>query len=79
MISRRAFVAGLAFAVATKGLAQAVVVLSAPPFSNDSPRLAHVALTNRLPTIAPFKEFAVAGGMMAYGPDEMPTTDVWPR
>jgi len=59
-----------AFEAATKGRAQAVVVLSAPAFSNDSPRLAHVALTSRLPTITPFKEFAVAGGILAYGPDE---------
>lgn len=59
-----------AFETATRSRAQAVVVLSAPRFSNDSPRLAHVAFASRLPTITPFKEFAVAGGLMAYGPDE---------
>jgi ABC-type uncharacterized transport system substrate-binding protein len=68
-----------AFEAATKGRAQAVVVLSAPAFSNDSPRLAHVALTSRLPTITPFKEFAVAGGILAYGPMKIPTTGVWRR
>ena len=59
-----------AFAAATRARAQAVVVLSTPAFSNDSPRLAHAAVTSRLPTITPFKEFAIAGGMLAYGPDE---------
>jgi putative tryptophan/tyrosine transport system substrate-binding protein len=59
-----------AFETARRSRAQAVVVLSAPPFSNESPRLARVAFTSRLPTIAPFREFVVAGGMMAYGPDE---------
>src|SRR5262245_11151073 len=59
-----------AFEAAKQGRAQAVVVLSAPIFSNEGPRLGQVARRSRLATITPFREFVVAGGLMAYGPDE---------
>jgi putative ABC transport system substrate-binding protein len=47
----------------------AMIVLSAPVLSHGSARLAAIAVKHRLPAISPFRAFAEAGGLMAYGPD----------
>jgi putative ABC transport system substrate-binding protein len=46
-----------------------VVVLSSPVFQVNSARVAALTIRNRLPAISAFREFADAGGLVAYGPD----------
>jgi putative ABC transport system substrate-binding protein len=48
---------------------RAVVVLSSPIFQVNSARVAALTIRNRLPAISAFREFADAGGLLAYGPD----------
>jgi putative ABC transport system substrate-binding protein len=48
---------------------KAVVVLSSPVFDVNSSRVAALTIRSRLPAISAFREFADAGGLMAYGPD----------
>jgi len=48
---------------------RAVVVLSSPIFQGNSARIAALTIRNRLPAISAFREFADAGGHVAYGPD----------
>ena len=48
---------------------QAFVVLSSPSAFQASAQFAEFALRNRIPAISPFRPFAVAGGLMSYGPD----------
>ena len=48
---------------------RALVVLSSPLASANSKKIAEFTVTNRLPAISPFWEFAQAGGLMSYGPD----------
>jgi len=57
-----------AVAEAGKGRAQAVVLLSSPMVSRHGRRLAELTAAKRLPTISMFKENAVEGCLMAYGP-----------
>jgi putative ABC transport system substrate-binding protein len=52
-----------------RGGIKAIVILSSPIFDTSSPRMAALTVKNRLPAISPFREFADAGGVMAYGPD----------
>jgi putative ABC transport system substrate-binding protein len=52
-----------------KGGVKAVVVLSSPVFDVNSSRVAALTIRSRLPAISAFREFADAGGLMAYGPD----------
>jgi len=59
-----------AFEAMTKGHADAVVILGDVIFTRDSRRLAELALAHRLPSIYLFRAFALAGGLLAYGPDE---------
>jgi putative tryptophan/tyrosine transport system substrate-binding protein len=58
-----------AFVSATKGRADAMMILSSPLVSRNGGRLASLALARRLPTISMFRESATAGLLMAYGPD----------
>jgi putative ABC transport system substrate-binding protein len=58
-----------ALRTALKDGVRAVVVLSSPVFDVNSPRVAALIVRNRLPAISAFREFADAGGLMAYGPD----------
>ena len=51
------------------GRAQALVVLSSPTAFQSSARFATFTLRNRVPAITPFRPFAVAGGLISYGPD----------
>jgi putative ABC transport system substrate-binding protein len=48
---------------------RAIVLLSSPLISTGSTQLAKFVVKNRLPAISPFRRFADAGGLMAYGPD----------
>ena len=48
--------------------AGAVLVATSPMFFGHRRQLAELALKHRLPTIFAFREYADAGGLMAYGP-----------
>jgi putative ABC transport system substrate-binding protein len=48
--------------------AEALLVLSAPLFSQQVRRVVELAATSRLPTLYPFSYFVAAGGLMSYGP-----------
>jgi putative ABC transport system substrate-binding protein len=56
-----------AFMAATRAHADAVLFLGSPLMSQNSQRLADLAATSRLPALSPFRVFAEAGGLMAYG------------
>jgi putative ABC transport system substrate-binding protein len=43
------------------------LVLASPLFYGVRAQLATLALTHRLPSIFPFREYVEAGGLMAYG------------
>jgi putative ABC transport system substrate-binding protein len=47
--------------------AEALFVMPHPTASGHATRLAALAATHRLPAMAPYREFADAGGLMAYG------------
>jgi putative ABC transport system substrate-binding protein len=48
--------------------AEALLVLSAPLFTQQVRRVVELAATSRLPTLYPFSYFVAAGGLMSYGP-----------
>jgi putative tryptophan/tyrosine transport system substrate-binding protein len=50
--------------------AEALLVLSAPLFSQQVRRVVTLAATSRLPTLYPFSSFVAAGGLMSYGPSQ---------
>jgi putative ABC transport system substrate-binding protein len=54
----------------------AVIILPSPMTYWQSPRLATLALEHRLPATSMAREFATAGGVLAYGPD---LTLAWER
>jgi len=56
-----------AFAAMTQVRAGALVVAVDPLMFGERRRLAELAAKHRLPAISPFREFADAGGLMAYG------------
>ena len=58
-----------AFRSAAEKRADAVMVLSSPTFYSARPQIVEAAARHRIPTSMPFPEFAVHGGLMAYGPD----------
>jgi putative tryptophan/tyrosine transport system substrate-binding protein len=47
---------------------QAMIMLSSPVIYASSRQLANFVVKHRLPAISPFRTFADAGGLMAYGP-----------
>ena len=57
-------------AVATPGTCRAAALVIAPDaiFINRSEQLAALTLRHAVPAITQFREFAVAGGLMSYGP-----------
>lgn len=57
-----------AFAAAKAQRADAVPALSDPVFGNKLAQLAELAAKHRLPAIYARREFAQAGGLLAYGP-----------
>jgi putative ABC transport system substrate-binding protein len=52
------------------------VFVFSPLFSASRQQIVELAATNRLPTISGDREFAAAGGLMAYGPS---LTGMWRR
>jgi putative ABC transport system substrate-binding protein len=58
-----------AFAAMKAQQAEGLVILGDVQFTRDSARLAELALSHRLPSVYLYKPFAVAGGLMSYGPD----------
>jgi putative ABC transport system substrate-binding protein len=65
-----------AFARATKERAQALITTTGALINSQQRRVLDFAAKNRLPAIYHYSEFAEAGGLMSYGPDN---TDVWRR
>jgi len=49
--------------------ADALLVLSSSAFFAERQRIADLAIKHRLPLVAPFREMADVGGLMAYGPN----------
>jgi putative ABC transport system substrate-binding protein len=60
---------------ALRGPPQAVVILPSPMVYGQSARLARLALKHRLPATSFAREFAIAGGAIAYGPEEPSTNE----
>jgi putative tryptophan/tyrosine transport system substrate-binding protein len=58
-----------AFQAATKGRADALIVLPDPVFTGQRRRIVDVAAKSRLAAIFYTKEFVEAGGLMSYGPN----------
>ena len=56
-----------AFAAASKARVRGLVVENYPMFHGHFPRIAHLAVQFRLPTIGHTPEFAQLGGLLAYG------------
>jgi putative ABC transport system substrate-binding protein len=59
-----------AFAAMTNRHADALIILGDVMFTRDSRQLAALAPAHRLPSIYLFRAFVLAGGLLAYGPDE---------
>jgi putative tryptophan/tyrosine transport system substrate-binding protein len=57
-----------AFAALTAARAEALLVLSAPLFSQQMQRVVELVAASRVPTLYPFRNYVVAGGLMSYGP-----------
>jgi putative tryptophan/tyrosine transport system substrate-binding protein len=55
------------FRAATKGRAEAVLVLQSPVTFSQRPQIVDLAVKNRLPAIYPQTEYTEAGGLMYYG------------
>ncbi|HEY7252550.1 MAG TPA: ABC transporter substrate binding protein [Methylomirabilota bacterium] len=47
----------------------AIIMAANTPFLGDRRRLADLAISNRLPMMAPAREYAEAGALMSYGTD----------
>ena len=58
-----------AFEAMTRERASALLVFQSPMLFVHHPRIADLAVTSRLPTMAMFREFAQAGGLLSYGPN----------
>jgi putative ABC transport system substrate-binding protein len=56
-----------AFRAASKGRAQAVIVLASPVFASQRTQIADLAIKSRLPAIYPNTLYVDAGGLMTYG------------
>jgi putative ABC transport system substrate-binding protein len=55
---------------ALRGPPQAVIILPSPMIYQQSARFAKLALKHQLPATSFAREFAIAGGALAYGPDD---------
>jgi putative tryptophan/tyrosine transport system substrate-binding protein len=65
-----------AFRAATKGRADALLVLASPVLNDQRTHIADLALKSRLPAIYPQTEYMEAGGLMYYGAS---TSDLFRR
>jgi len=52
------------------GGARALVQLSSPIFDNSAKRIADSTAKHHVPAISMFRSFAIAGGLMSYGPNQ---------
>ena len=68
-----------AFEVAAKAQPQAIVILGSPFFTFNVAPLAKLSAKHRLPAIYTNTNFAEAGGLMAYGPNESDPAWGWKR
>jgi putative ABC transport system substrate-binding protein len=57
-----------AISTIAKGHAEALFIIEGPLLIQHRGRVIDMAARNRLPTVAPLREFADAGGLIAYGP-----------
>jgi putative tryptophan/tyrosine transport system substrate-binding protein len=57
----------LAFRAASKGRADALLVLQSPVFNSHRAEIAELAIKHRLPATYPRREFVEDGGLMSYG------------
>jgi ABC-type uncharacterized transport system substrate-binding protein len=57
---------GAAFREASKGRAEAILVLAGPVWPSQRKQVADLAAKSRLPAIYPFPEFVEAGGLVSY-------------
>ncbi len=60
---------GTALRAGVSAGSSAIVLLSSPIISRNSSLIADFVVKHRIPAISPFRHFADAGGLMAYGPD----------
>ena len=58
-----------AFRAATKGRAEAVLVLQSPFFNSQRKQIADLAIKNRLPVNFPQNEYVEEGGLVSYAPN----------
>jgi putative ABC transport system substrate-binding protein len=65
-----------AFSAATKQKVGAMMVLADPMFLSHRARIADLALRSRLPTTFNWRQYAEAGGLVAYGPS---VEEMWRR
>jgi putative ABC transport system substrate-binding protein len=65
-----------AFAAATKQKVGAMTVLAGPMFLGHRARIADLAIKSRLPTTFNWRQYAEAGGLLAYGPS---VEEMWRR
>jgi putative tryptophan/tyrosine transport system substrate-binding protein len=57
-----------AVSIIAKGHAEALFIIEGPMLIQNRGQVIEIAARNRLPTVAPLREFADAGGLIAYGP-----------
>jgi putative ABC transport system substrate-binding protein len=67
-----------AFRTASKGRAEAVLLLAGPVFSSQR-KIADLAVKSRLPAIYPVAEFVEVGGLMTYGVNRNDMADAPPH
>jgi len=65
-----------AFSAATQQKVSAMTVLADPMFLSHRARIADLAVKSRLPTIFNWRQYAEAGGLLAYGPS---VEEMWLR
>ncbi len=65
-----------AFSTMVRSHVQAVLVFNTPPFVTERQRIAHLAITHRLPTMMQGRQFVEAGGLMSYYHNPV---DTWRR
>jgi putative ABC transport system substrate-binding protein len=65
-----------AFSALSTGRAEALIVISGPLAFTNRGQIASFAQKNRLPSMYGLRDFADAGGLMAYGPNSV---DLWRR
>ena len=58
-----------AFAVMVREKAGAIIVMLDPVFVTERGQIAELAAKHRLPSVASFREYVEAGGLMSYGPN----------